>query len=187
MVRRPGRAVVVVLAGAALCAAPVVLAARTTHKSDPQRLRQARAGVRDRVQRAAVRRLGDRFACAVLTSELNLIVQVTDQQALPEANSLIRRYAGRGWASARVVPVRYGWHTMERIRASVTDDMPRKPTSLAISRESSIGRDTCPRVELAILPFGQAGDAVEAWARRAVERYGPDRVSVTRWQGAHQQ
>lgn len=173
------------LSGAALCAAPVALAFHSANKRHPQRVRQARAEVRDRVQRAALRRLGDRFACAVLTPDLHFIVQVTDHEALRTANSLIRRYARRSWASAEVVPERYGWRTMERIRESVIDDTPPNPTSLSISRESPIGRRTCPRVELAILPPGEAGEAVEDWARRAVDRYGADRVIVTRWHGAH--
>ena len=50
----------------------------------------------------------------------------------------------------------------------------------AISRESPLGRDDCPRVEIALLPPGQAAEASEAWASEMQERWGPDRVATRR-------
>jgi hypothetical protein len=143
------------------------------------------------VDQAAGARIGIDYACSVVShptksSAARLLIYVTSREAARRAEQMRRELKEADHAEVKLTSRRFRQRTMRSIRRAVEASLPEHPTSSAIGFQSPIGRSSCPRLELSLLPPGEAGEAMEDWAAAAVNRYGRDRVSVVRWPGATQ-
>jgi hypothetical protein len=143
---------------------------------------------RHRVERSASDRIGEDFACAVITKRAGsrprqLLVYVTSREAVDRAAQFIAELDSAPRTGVRMTSPRFRRRTMLQIRDSVVESLPPDATSVGIGLESPIDRGDCPRVYIDMLPRGQAGAAVERWASDSVRRFGRDRVIVSRRSG----
>lgn len=137
------------------------------------------------VDRLGPQAVGEDYGCAVASRAGRVLILVTSETARPAAERLRLRLLRSDLAEVRVVGKRFRWVTMRKIDNAIQATIPDSPTSLMVGSDFPFDRETCPRIIIRILPAGRADSAAERWASDAVRRYGRDRVTIQRWEGAH--
>jgi hypothetical protein len=133
--------------------------------------------LRDAVERRLAR-LEDGLACAVVTRERRVRVFVTSSAAGAEAARLLEQN-WRGHVEIVQTSARFSAAAMHQILAEVVADQPPGlEHHIAVSLESPLGRDSCPRVEIVVPP--DAAPALEQWATATRTAHGDDRVVIRR-------
>lgn len=136
------------------------------------------------VEREASNRIGVDFACAVVTDpetdpSHKLLILVTSNAAATTAQQLGSELTRAARVEVRVVPQRYRKARIDAIHRRAMRTFPSGAQGLGIG-ERGVYMDHCPRVDLVLLPKGEATTKSKRWARRLIERYGRDRVYVSR-------
>lgn len=160
---------------------------RASHAASDEQL----VGDRERVERRAPDRIGNDFACAVISKRTavrprRLLVYVTSSEAADRARRFVGELKSASRIAVRTTSPQFRRRTMVEIRNSIEKSLPPDGTGAGIGLESPIDRTRCPRVRIDILPQGQAGPDMERWAEDAVRRFGRHRVIVSRYQGSNQ-
>jgi hypothetical protein len=129
--------------------------------------------------------IGRDYACAVVTRRTEdrprrLLIYVTSTEAVPQAKSIRARLRHPERTGVRVVAQRFRERKLERIRQFVLAHRPHVAQSWIVALESPLNRARCPRVEITLLPRGEASARLEDWASRMRERFGSDRVVIRR-------
>ncbi|MCW3047883.1 MAG: hypothetical protein JWO74_2167 [Solirubrobacterales bacterium] len=132
---------------------------------------------RNRVEDLALKRFRDSYACAVIADSM-LRVYVTNRSAIEKANKIRRTLQSAAQVRVLMTSERFQFDTIRDIRHRLERALPASGSGIGI--ESPLGRRTCPRVRLQVLPKGQASPEAEKWAADAQRRYGSDRVVVHR-------
>lgn len=140
---------------------------------------------RNTVERKADERIGRDYACAVVTRPTRerrrtLLIYVTSKVAAERARDLRSELERPRRARVRVISKRFRARRMLKVEALVKAYQPHSVEATAISLESPLNRSRCPRVEITLLPKGEASTDMEQWAATMRTRYGADRVVVRR-------
>lgn len=141
---------------------------------------------RDTVDREASDRFGRDYACAVVSPRTAgrprlLLVYVTGRAAVIAARRLRNELDHPRRTRIRRIPKQFRLEEMERIRDEAFRTQPGDGSVQGIGiGEGRLYYRRCPRVELVILPSGQASAEAEAWAENIQRRYGLLRVVVHR-------
>jgi hypothetical protein len=170
MLRTGVGSVLIIVAALALCSEPGATGER--HVSYGHLARD-----RNRVEELALKRFRDSYACAVI-ADGRLRVYVTDRSAIEKANEIRHALQSPDQMRVLMTSARFQFDTMLDIRRRLEQDLPAPGSGIGI--ESPLGRRTCPRVRLQVLPKGQASPQAERWAADAQRRYGSDRIVVHR-------
>jgi hypothetical protein len=141
---------------------------------------------RDTVDRKAPERIGRDYACAVVSPRTAgrphlLLIHVTSRAAVRAAKRLRRELDHPRRTRIRRIPAQFRIEEMERIRDEAFRTQPEDESVQGIGiGEGKLYYRRCPRVELTILPAGQASAEAEAWAENVQRRYGLLRVVIRR-------
>lgn len=139
---------------------------------------------RNTVDRLAPTEIGPSYACAVVAGERRsrrrLLIYATSDNGVKRAKELRQQLRHPRRTEVRHTARRYRATTMERTRALVIGSQPHGPEPAAIALESPLGRSRCPRVEITLLPKGEASPELERWAKDTRDRYGTDRIVIRR-------
>lgn len=138
---------------------------------------------RHTVDANASKRIGDDYACAVVTApesdpSRQLLINVTSEAAVTQAEQLRLELDNPDSASVEVVGKRLRASTIERIRRRAQKAAP-AGVGIGVG-EGKVYHRRCPRVELIIAPACEASRRAERWTRRFRRRHGSDRVVVNR-------
>jgi len=137
---------------------------------------------RDRrvVESALAEAIGEELGCVVVTTDGEVHVFVVSTWAKKRAHELL---AETSFPTCTVKQVSSRWSAMAMlaVREGLESALPfEAATGTAISVESPLEREDCPRVEITIPPVGVASERQEAWAAAMQARWGGDRVVVRR-------
>jgi hypothetical protein len=143
---------------------------------------------RDRhvVDRLAPTKIQPGYACAVVTAPAkgksrSLLIYTVNESAAKRARALKPKLFRPGHTRVRITSKRFRQRSMERVLAGVKAYQPHSSAEAsALALESPLDRRRCPRVEITLLPEGEASAALEHWAQEMRGRYGDDRVVVRR-------
>jgi hypothetical protein len=148
--------------------------------------RSTAASQRDVIQRTAASVMRDAaapldggFLCVELPTAGPLVrAVVADSTFVAPARQLLERHRlGRAAVVSSIYELNLANLQLARhVRAHRPAGIPAD----SVSFERYAGKPICPRVTIEIDAIGGAARKIKGWARRQVQRYGSDRIAVTR-------
>lgn len=174
-----------VLAVAASLLPAAVTSTEAAEAKPPPRFANALYRDRHVVDRLASARIDKRYGCAVVTPRTKgkrraLLIHVNGRAAAKRLRGFRSKLRRPGRAKVRLTSKRHRERIMNRLLGLVRGYQPHTVEATATALESPLNRRRCPRVEITLLPEGEASDDQERWAREMRTRYGRDRVVVRR-------